>query len=152
LASDVNLPLVERLAHRMRLAIEGVPASLLPLTMSKFPTGSCGDACLLLGTYLLDSGLPAFDYVCGDRGSHATNTWTSHAWLASGGLIVDITADQFPDAPGKVIVSEASDWHKTFAVDRTYPSDFRVWSGYGTHHLHSMYSRLRTALFDDQPA
>lgn len=94
---------VEKLARRMRSAIEALQPEKLPITMVAFPVGSCGDVSLLLGTYLKDSGIPDFEYVSGDRGSHNDNTWTSHAWLARGSLIVDITADQFEDAPGKII-------------------------------------------------
>jgi hypothetical protein len=138
---------VEELAKRMRAAIEAVPRERLPPSMSAFPAGSCGDASLLLGTYLVDSGISDFEYICGDRGSHVDNTWTSHAWLARGALIVDITADQFEDAPGKVIVSTESVWHRDFEAERGQPSDFRVWNGPGTYHLHTMYAVLRPALF-----
>jgi hypothetical protein len=148
---EVNTTLVEQVATRMRVALEAVPLSELPISMSSFPAGSCGDVCLLLGAYLADNGLREFEYVSGDRGSKADNTWTSHAWLASGDLIVDITADQFPDGPSKVIVVHGSEWHQQFEVDRVSPFDFRVWQGPGTYHLHSMYARLRAALFNEQP-
>lgn len=134
----------------MRSAIEALPREKLPITMLAFPAGSCGDVSLLLGTYLKDSGIPDFEYVSGDRGSHDANTWTSHAWLARGSLVVDITADQFEDAPGKIIVSEDSVWHRTFKAELGQPSDFRDWSGPGTYHLHTVYGLLRPSLFGEE--
>lgn len=134
----------------MRSAIEALQPEKLPITMVAFPVGSCGDVSLLLVTYLKDSGIPDFEYVSGDRGSHNDNTWTSHAWLARGSLIVDITADQFEDAPGKIIVSEDSVWHRTFEAGRGQPSDFRDWSGPGTYHLHTVYGLLRPSLFGEK--
>lgn len=43
----------------------------------------------------------------GPYGFHTGTRWESHAWVCSGGLIVDITADQFGAEP--VIVTPASD-------------------------------------------
>lgn len=134
----------------MRSAIEALPREKLPVTMSAFPSGSCGDVSLLLGRYLKDSDIADFEYVTGDRGSHDDNTWTSHAWLVRGSLIVDITADQFADAPGKIIVSEDSAWHRTFETERGQPSDFRVWSGPGIYHLHTVYGLLHPSLFAEE--
>lgn len=142
---------IEKLATKMRSAIEALPHKALPPPMSSFPAGSCGDASLLLGAYFKDSGVSGFEYICGDRGSQQDNTWTSHAWLTNGTLIVDITADQFEDAPGKIIVAEHSLWHATFATEKGQNSDFRAWSGPGTYHLHTIYQLLRSALFGAEP-
>lgn len=138
---------IEQLALRLRRAIESLPRTELPSCMAFFPKGACGDASLVLGAYLADNGLTSFQHICGERGSHEQNTWTSHAWLARGDLIVDITADQFPDAPGDVIVSTSSVWHASFSTDAPTPADFREYSGFSIHELHSLYERLRPALF-----
>lgn len=135
----------------MRVALEAIPIDELPISMSSFPAGSCSDVCLLLGAYLADNGLLGFEYVSGERGSKIDNTWTSHVWLASGDLIVDITADQFSDGPCKVIVSQGSEWHKKFEVDHISSSDFRAWQGPGTYHFHSMYARLLATLISESP-
>ena len=142
----MEMAVLQALAKRMRSAIECLPPSELPFAMTGFPAGACGDASLLLGAYLVDSGFSGFEYVCGERGSVVDNTWTSHAWLQSGELTVDITADQFEDAPGKVIVAAPSQWHEQFEVESTGPSDFRVWTG--TSELGLLYSSLRPLLFD----
>jgi len=39
---------------------------------------------------------------------------TSHAWLELDGFIVDVTADQFPDASQPVVVTRDRSWHKQF--------------------------------------
>ena len=135
------------LAARMRDAIIALPHEKLPLQMSLFPRGACGDASLLLGAYLIDCGHMGFEYVSAVRGEMADSTWTTHAWLARGDLVIDITADQFPDAPAGVIVDSPSLWHQQFDAAEGEPSDFRLWNGPGISHLVSMYSILRPALF-----
>jgi hypothetical protein len=142
----MDLILITRLASQMRKAIEAVPRAELPLPMSCFPRGACGDACLLLGAYFADQGINGFEYVCGERGSKAENTWTSHAWLADNELVVDITADQFNDAPSAVIVASPSIWHRRFEINHRSNSDFRLRSGFGVCHLTTMYSRLKPVL------
>lgn len=39
----------------------------------------------------------------GPFGFHADGSWHGHAWVEAGGCIVDITADQFGDAPVIVV-------------------------------------------------
>ena len=61
--------------------------------------------------------------------------WSSHAWLEVGGILVDVTADQFGRPP--VIVAERSRWHERLrdVQRRPYITDFgwlsahacRVW-------------------------
>jgi hypothetical protein len=124
-------------------AIEAIPVAEPPMSMSSFPAGACGDVCLLLGTYLAECGEEGFLYICGERGSQQDRSWMSHAWLDRDGLIIDITADQFPDAPAGVIVERNSVWHQRFQCeDDPEPSDFRKWHG-PTYHLHAIYPRLK---------
>lgn len=140
---------IKLLASNMRNAIELLPKSLLGTGMEHFPRGACGDASLLLGAYLADSGYKNFEYVCGERGSKNDDTWTSHAWLTSGNLIVDITADQFGDAPSGIIVSNNSPWHNQFRVESSYGneiSDFRLWTGGGIPQLHRIYEVIQPSL------
>lgn len=140
---------IEQLAHRLRFAIERVPRAELPLGMRVFPNGACGDASLLLGAYFVDSGVQGFGYVHGSRGVHDESRWTWHAWLERAGLVVDITADQFPDAPAAVIVSANSTWHDGFALEKTRePADFRQWQGGAISDLGHLYGLLRPVLFD----
>ena len=134
-------------AQRIRTAIETLPANVLPITFSNFPRGACGDACLILGTYLEEEcNLGAFDFVTAERGVCADNTWTSHAWLQKGDLFVDITADQFLDAPSAIVVEVNSPWHDTFAVERRNPSNLKSWTGHGTYQVLSLYARIKRHL------
>lgn len=137
----MDIDLVKRLATNVRMALESTKDNL-PFPMLGFPKGACGDASLLLGAFFADNGLPEFQYVCGERGAQDDGTWTSHAWLESEGLVVDITADQFEDAQEKVIVAYDSSWHSQFNGSSLGGSDFRGWSGPGTHHLYSAYAQI----------
>ncbi len=93
---------------RFREAIEKVDPKCLPITFSEFPFGSCGHTTILLGTILKDKGFGRFEYVLGQKEAQ------SHAWLQQCGIIVDITADQFPEVQDKVIVTTDSAWHSLF--------------------------------------
>lgn len=134
------------MAIRFRTAIESIPPEARPIGMRSFPRGACGDTALLFGAFLVDRAIPGFKYICGERGSQANNTWTSHAWLQRDDLVIDLTADQFPDAPAGVIVSGPSLWHMQFSTEQGQESDFRKWSGYGADLLHPMYSRVLSVL------
>jgi hypothetical protein len=126
------------LAERFRRMVEAAPKELLPLTFEAFPHGACGDAALLLGEYLKEHGETGFSYVLAFR-----DGW-SHAWLDRDGLIVDVTADQFEDAPAGVIVSRRSDWHATFAVRATNPTRLDRWDEVTAEGLWSAYKTVLT--------
>ena len=138
--------LVRSVADAVRRAIESVPTRELPITFSSFPRGACGDTALVLGTYFEeDCGLKGFEYVSGDRGSKAEDTWSSHAWLEREGLVVDITADQFADAPSAVIVELASPWHANFRNVERSNANVHAWSG-NTSTVLIVYSKVRKLL------
>ena len=106
---------ITKLAVSFRAAVEACPRERLPITFQSFPRGSCGDACLLLGAWLEDSGHTGFYYICGQRNSQ------SHAWLQRADLIVDITADQFgPNLP-PVYVGPKSDFYMSFEQELKQP-------------------------------
>ncbi len=140
---------IEQLAHKLRSVIEAVPRQDLPVGMRSFPKGACGNSAILLGAYFTNYEIEGFVYVQGKRGSRQHNTWASHAWLARETLVVDITADQFPDAPGPVIAADPSPWHQTFRTEElTDPGDSRVlWNMSGVDELYRLFTRLRTKLF-----
>ena len=89
--------------------------------MRSFPSGACGDASLLIGTFLTESGFGAYDYVSGERGGRY------HVWIANRDLVVDITADQFSDAPHSVIVERNSSWHEPFNGTAQHEAHIRVY-------------------------
>ncbi len=77
-------------ASAFRAALER--GSLRLISLVEFPKGSCGDTCELLGQFLADSGLGDWLYCSGQQ----DEPFQTHAWLEQHGLILDITADQFP--------------------------------------------------------
>jgi hypothetical protein len=84
-------------AFRAGLERGGLPM----ISLADFPKGSCGDTCELLGQFLADSGLGEWQYRSGQR----DEPFHTHAWLEQDGLILDITADQFPDVDEPVLLT-----------------------------------------------
>lgn len=113
---------------KFRKAIEDSEKRVLPITFAAFPKGSCGDASLILGTHLAILGFGQFTYILGDRGDQAENTWESHAWVETEeGIIIDITADQFPEKQSPVIVANYSQFHQSFRRARPTEADYRIY-------------------------
>src|SRR5438874_2120009 len=69
---------------------------------------AAGTLTLLLGNYLTEQGMGDFEYIAGERGNKAADppTWMSHAWIRQGRIVIDITADQFPEVAESVIITE----------------------------------------------
>ena len=44
-----------------------------------------------------------------------------HVWLECDGMIIDITADQFPNIKSAIIVARDSEWHRGLFVDKRMP-------------------------------
>jgi hypothetical protein len=118
------------IATRIRAILEAYGrSSPADEVFSRFPDGCCGDTALSLGCYLVRAGYTDVEYVGGwnDRRQ-------SHAWTMIGGLVIDITADQF-DQPGVIVTSER-DWHRNNwnielqrspVTEKTKPPNARVW-------------------------
>lgn len=138
---SMDIELITETAIIYREAIERCRFDL-GLTFKRFPRGSCGDATPLLGSYFIDLRIFEFDYYCGDYGSHADGTWSSHAWLQKDDIVVDITADQFQDVNDKVIVSTNSDWHRKLNGKGLHIADYRVYDGFALANLAEMYKRI----------
>jgi hypothetical protein len=116
-----DLPRLYDYATRFRAAIESCDKRSLPITFERFPRGSCGDATLLLGKYLEESGFGKFNYVLGERNGN------SHAWLENDEVIIDITADQFLDMPHQVFVACESEWHSSFHGEVLHVADPEIY-------------------------
>lgn len=137
--SDATL---RAIAGQFRSALEIVgPASGVP-GLRRFPKDSCADTVLLLGAHLLDRGLGTFEGVGGQFGEPGSGDWRSHAWLECGGLIVDITADQFPDVSQTVIVTRDNGWHRLFHTSNRGIADFRRYGPDTATQLGAVYERL----------
>ncbi|HEX6367580.1 MAG TPA: hypothetical protein VF006_01530 [Longimicrobium sp.] len=135
-------------AAAFRRALEAVAPGSCASALRQFPLGSCGDVTDLLGTYLGEKGAGEFDYILGEkRRPEKRGGYLSHAWLERDGLIVDITADQFPEVSEPVIVTSASPWHRSFSTRRLRPADFRTGGSPEMHLLKEAYARI-TSLTD----
>lgn len=86
--------------------------------LRNFPMQSCDVASLLLAYYLRDLGFTDIERICGLRNGE------THVWLESGGCIIDITADQFPEigAPITVVEAKEQSWHSLFVVQSRVPA------------------------------
>lgn len=130
------------IAARVRQALEYSPRDELPDQWSAFPRGTCGDTSLVLCAFLADAGFDGFELICGERGSQEDGTYSSHAWLQRDQLVVDITADQFMDGPGPVVVAEGSEWHRGFYVSSKDIGDFREYPFKQVAKLHNLHHCL----------
>lgn len=108
---------LQDIASRFRRGIERSVPDITAISFKHFPRGSCGDASILLGRYLREIGLGYADYVSGSRDGY------THGWLEIGPIIIDITADQFGDAPSGIIVSVDAAFHDTFRPVKKAPYD-----------------------------
>ena len=145
----MNIEAIVKSAASFRMAIEKVKHTL-GVSFVDFPRGSCGDATPLLGTYLINQGLGTFDYRLGTRGCHEDDSWFSHAWLQKDNLVVDITADQFPDITQKVIVKYDSGWHQTFDSENEHVADYRIYDQRTVSLMGQFYNKIVTEL-ESQP-
>ena len=138
-------------ASRFRRAFES-SNDLHTITFDDFPHGACGDAAVLVGQYLEDCGLGIWMYWSGV----APAPKCSHGWVEQDGLIVDITADQYPDVEEAVIVTTDRSWHSHFDPAPDHPANFGGFVG-GASTLPSDYRILReradgTGAVGTQPA
>ncbi|ABQ66528.1 hypothetical protein Swit_0157 [Rhizorhabdus wittichii RW1] len=87
--------------------------------IDRFPHGACGHCSEMLAYYLqLRFGITA-NYVCKEFYDAHGARETSHAWLELGGLIIDISGDQF--GWPAVIVTRHSDAHERGEGDLRHP-------------------------------
>ena len=82
--------------------------------LGNFPFEACDVASLLLATYLTSMGFGQFECVKGRRRRRDRGRIRFHVWLEQNHTIIDITADQFQDGMGAVVVTNDRSWHDTF--------------------------------------
>jgi len=135
---------LERVATKFRTELEEYCASTHYPTLERFPNGACGDAVLLLGTYLFEIGEAPFDKVCGLRGAaEEGKELPSHAWFERDDLIIDITADQFEDMDEKVIIRRGSEWHKGWRFRSREASYLAAYEHDGSDQLRPVYGVIK---------
>jgi hypothetical protein len=102
---ESDLEAIRNAATRFRAAIEATDFSGYDLNLSNFPKDCCHHAAALLRLYMFDQGFGFFDKAEGRRPDGR-----EHVWLRRGGIVIDITADQFDEGEAKVIVTRHSAW------------------------------------------
>jgi hypothetical protein len=138
---EKDLIKIKALATNFRSAIEKCDKSVL-ITFENFPRGSCGDACLLLAKYLQNNGCGVFNYICGVIYGPEEYDEQSHAWLERDDVIVDITADQFPDINESVIVTTDHAWYNAFQIKINHTADFENYDKNTASTLSSAYRKI----------
>jgi hypothetical protein len=136
-------------ASRVRHALANLPKDDWPDHWRSFPGGTCADTSLVLCAFLADAGFDGFELMLCERGSQADDTYSSHAWLQRDRLVVDITADQFADGPGPVVVAEDPEWHRGFRVVSKDAGDFREYPPRDVAPARDLYARLKARLDAD---
>ncbi len=104
---------LHKIAHDFRASFDKQKAlGILPQHMMDFPSACCAVTSELLGDYLNSiPGGPEAETV------NANRNGKSHMWLVVDSLIVDLTADQFPDGRPAVYVGPEDSWYASWEVD-----------------------------------
>ena len=110
---------------------------------SAFPKNCCGHASVLLVLYLKDLGVKRVYRVF--NGKHIQDVKKSHAWVEVGEIIVDITADQFPDNP-PVIVTDNRKWHACFDGEQRTAEILEDFSEKAMQNYREAYAAVRESL------
>lgn len=139
---------VFRTACRFRKAIELCDAKELPFWFGAFPLGACDDTARFLAKYLRTKGYGTFEHVSGWNHQNGQR-YRSHAWLEQGKLIVDITADQFPNNDSPVIVTRNHDWHDQFVVDSRSPIGLESFNDEPHLQLNETYDAIISRIADE---
>jgi hypothetical protein len=135
---------IQDIVYRFRQQLEDYCQSTHYPTLERFPHGACGDAVLLLGTYLYELGEEHFENVLGQRDDPEPGKEScSHAWLERKGLIIDITADQFAEIDEAVIISNDSVWHRGWRIESRQPSNLEAYEHRGPDQLRPVYGVLK---------
>jgi hypothetical protein len=126
---------VNSYANIFRNAIESVDNKESPASFfERFPRGCCGDASDLLSKYLASKEIRV-EYVWGINSNRA-----SHAWLEYRGLVIDLTADQFPEINEKVIITKDKSWYSQFKNQTRSISNFEEFNNINETRLSALYS------------
>ncbi len=108
----------------MRRAIGEAPVHHLGGLLDDFPHHCCKPGSQLLARYLVTvARVPLVQFVSARRhgAPYCEAGWQAHVWLEAGGLIIDITADQYDEMSPAVVVAPSSEWHDTFQVQSRIP-------------------------------
>jgi len=84
-------------------------------------------------------------YICGNKYRPDGHSF-SHGWLQNNQWVVDITADQFAEVEHRVIVSNNSEWHRQWELERPQPGALVEYGVQGVIHLWRLHSILTNRL------
>jgi hypothetical protein len=108
---DARLANIRRHATRVRQAIEMTDLRDCGNSLSDFPYCCCHHAVKLLAFHLFELGWSDLHAAVGTRNNDPNY---QHAWLRSGDILVDITADQFGEGQHPVVATRHSPWHEAW--------------------------------------
>jgi hypothetical protein len=128
---------VTQLADRFVNSIVRLGQNNLLSTLRTFPLGACGDVTLLFARHLYQNGFSLPECVDGERDDGQT-----HAWIECDGLIIDLAAGQFPDAPERVIITRDRSWHAQFKEQRRHPADIGLYDENTRKYLLEAYDQI----------
>lgn len=106
--AGLGIERLRREAARVRHAMEATDLSDCGYNFDSFPTNCCHHAVKLLAIHL---GAGGWGDLRMAKGCHDAGPVHEHVWLNVGDILVDLTADQFGDGLGPVIVTRHSPWH-----------------------------------------
>jgi hypothetical protein len=107
---------ITALASVCREALEQMSMRQRGVALMQFPRGACGAATELMGRLVFEATNMTGLYLCGI--GHPDMPQQTHGWLELGGLLVDLTHDQFSGTGLVGWVFEASPWHAKFETNK----------------------------------
>jgi hypothetical protein len=82
----------------------------------------CKPAAMLVDKYLREElDCRPIEFVSAQRWTEAGLVYRSHFWLEHDGLIIDISADQYPEIEQSVMVTADHSWHDGFTNQSRFP-------------------------------
>ena len=122
---NVNLKQLRGEAVKVRHAIEATERDEKRAgNLARFPAQCCDHAMRILALHLSHLGFKELAKARGERRAGAVPDY--HVWLVCQGVILDITADQFSEGQGPVVVTRRSSWHTAWKPERESLDEYRL--------------------------
>jgi hypothetical protein len=103
-------------AKTCRDAFERADLSSAPGYLPQFPRFCCEWAASIIGYFLQDECKLHPIRICASRAVPDRQD-AGHHWIEVNAIIIDITADQFPDQSEPVMVLKDSKWHQSWKIE-----------------------------------
>lgn len=122
MAATPDLQSIEDTATTLRRAIERYAKHHPRSWWGAFPHGDrCYPTSILLARCLQEAGLSQVEIVTADLPRKDQGSGESHTWCEVGGVVIDITADQFGALPPVVVAAGGTSFHRSLLVKRREP-------------------------------